>query len=373
MPKPEEVAQIGVAGVLFEDWDTVWVKHRWMEGWPEFRFTCAERAPLVGRWQDLQFKPGDLCIILLGGQLAMLGVILQRQTAYDANTHQVLLSGAGYTWAVSTSSVNTQNGNGSYDKMPIVAVAQKVVSDVGGKLEVIGTCDATPFDRLHCNPGEQVFDFLDRIARHRGARIGSDHLGNVLLIGEHSRPIVQQLIEGQNILKMQCVFSNEQLASIYHLKGQIAGSDDQNMRAAAELFATAKGTLSGVKKYYESVVEQPVKTLTELQMRANYEAIQREGTLITAYVTVQGWLRDGVNLWRTGDNVFVNSPMALLNMVMKIQSATFTQDDNSGTTTTLELVLPWMLGEKWATLHEDGPSFPQPPAAATSDDGPINL
>ena len=54
-----------------------------------------------------------------------------------------------------------------------------------------------------------MFDFLDRIARMRGATLGSDHLGNLLLIGEHSNPIVQQLIEGQNILKMQCVISNE--------------------------------------------------------------------------------------------------------------------------------------------------------------------
>ena len=79
-------------------------------------------------------------------------------------------------------------------------------------------------------------------------------------------------------------------------------------------------------------------------MRANYEA-HRSATArrSRANVTVQGWLRDGGNLWRTGDNVYVYSPMAMLNLVMKIQTATFTQDNKGGTTTMLELVLPWRL------------------------------
>jgi hypothetical protein len=42
MPKPEETAKLNVRGASFEDWETVWVQHRWSEGWPSFRFTAAE-------------------------------------------------------------------------------------------------------------------------------------------------------------------------------------------------------------------------------------------------------------------------------------------------------------------------------------------
>ena len=68
---PAEIAQLGVANTKFEDWETVWVQHRWSDGWPLFRFTAAENATMPLSWINLQFKPGDACTITLGGQLAI--------------------------------------------------------------------------------------------------------------------------------------------------------------------------------------------------------------------------------------------------------------------------------------------------------------
>jgi len=364
MPKASEVAKLIVAGRSFEDWDTVWVQHRWMDGWPHFRFSCAERAPLPTIWALMQFKPGDPCTIFLGGQLAVTGIILQRQTAYDARSHQVLLSGVGRQWAAVTSSVNSKTGKYEGD---LTSIAEKVLGEVGGSLRTVGTVDPKKFDPpLQRHPGEQVFDFLDRAARMRKAHIGSDKDGNTLLIGQHTGTVVQQLVEGRNILKMQCVFSNDQLYSTYKLKGQAPVSEGKSMRSAAEMESTVKGTL-GIFRYFESVTEQPVKDIAELIMRNTYEALLREGTLIRAYVTVQGWLRDDQVLWQTGDDVLVDSPMAMLNMVMKIQTATFTQDDRTGTTTMLELVLPWMLEDQQygVAANPMNPELPKPPAEGT--------
>ena len=367
MPNPAEVATLTVAGNQFEDWESVWVQHRWSEGWPLFRFTAAERAPLPTLWTDLQFKPGDDCTITLGGQLAITGLIMQRQTAYDAGNHQVQLSGVGRTWAAATSSIPIKDSN--FDKKSVQQAADKVLQPHGVKAVPVGTLDSTPFDRLQSQPGELIFDFLDRICRTRGITLGSDHLGNLLLIGQHSYPIVQQLYEGQNIKKMQCIFSKEQQSSVYSTTGQKAVADDASPRDSAEMQAQAKGSLNN-SKFLETVAEQPVKDKAELEARVNYEAIQREGTLIIAYVTVQGWLRDGGNLWRTGDDVWVYSPMAMLNMAMKIQTATFAQDNKEGTTTTLELVLPWRLADKpygSATGPADTAPQPPPPARSTTD------
>ena len=51
----------------------------------------------------------------------------------------------------------------------------------------------------------------------------------------------------------------------------------------------------------------------------------------------------GGGLWRAGDLVAFVSPMTTINMGLKIQNVTFTQDSQSGTLTTLELVAPWLL------------------------------
>jgi prophage tail gpP-like protein len=378
MPNPAEVATLIVQGTKFEDWESVWVQHRWSEGWPLFRFTAAERDDLPSDWRRLQFKPGDKCQILLGGRLAITGIILQRQTAYDGSNHQVQLSGVGETWAAVTSSIEIKNSN--FDKMTLQQAADKALQPFGIKALPIGTLDATPFDRLQSQPGELVFDFIDRIARTRGVTLGSDEKGNILLIGDHSYPVVQQLTEGQNILKMQCIISDEQLASDYSVTGQRAVEDGTSPRKSAEMQARVKGSLA-LKKVIETVAEQPVKSDAELEKRAYYEAINHEGSLIVAHVTVQGWLRGGGALWRAGDDVLVYSPMAMLNMVLKIQTATFAQDNKGGTTTTLELVLPWKLADKPfgaapGTTYPQGEDpmspdmAPPPPPAETTTEKP---
>jgi hypothetical protein len=55
--------------------------------------------------------------------------------------------------------------------------------------------------------------------------------------------------------------------------------------------------------------------------------------------------------------------MAILNQVLKIQTATFTQDRSSGTLTTLELVPPWLLKDH-NNFNVGRPGVPQEPADA---------
>jgi prophage tail gpP-like protein len=367
---PAEVASLTVEGVSFQDWETVWVQHRWADGWPLFRFTAAEEATMPTSWGALQFKPGDACTITLGGQLAITGIILTRQTAYDATNHQVELAGAGRTWAAGTSSVPADDAN--FDKMPLQAIANKVYGKNGVAVLPVGTVDATPFEKCQAQPGELCFDLVDKLARQRGATLGSDHLGNMLLIGDHSNPIVQQLREGQNILKMQCVISNEMMASVYNAVGQ--GSNAENMSAAVAAKMEAEVTSSnykGYRKFIQTVLEHPAMSFAEVQSRAHYEALFRDGTQIRANVTVQGWLRDGVNLWRCGDDVDVQAPMAMLDFTMKIQTLTFQQDTQGGTTTVLELVMPWKLADKPFGAPDSPANAPQaPPPALAIGPGP---
>ena len=359
---PAEVASLAVDGVVFEDWESVWVQHRWSDGWPLFRFTAAEEATMPVSWTALQFKPGDACTILLGGQLAITGIVLTRQTAYDASNHQVELSGAGRTWAASTSSVNAKDAN--FDNMPLQAIATKVYGNFGVSVLPIGTVDATPFTKCQAQPGELLFDFVDKLARQRGATLGSDELGNMLLIGDHSYTPVQDLIEGENIMKMQCVISNEMMATVYNALGQAANAETLSAAAAAKMEAeVTSGNYKGYTKFIQTVLEHPAMSPAEVQSRAIYEAQFRDGTQIRANVTVQGWLRDGKNLWRCGDDVNVYSPMAMLTFVMKIQTVTFQQDSQTGTTTVLELVMPWMLSDKPFTALENPANAANAPTA----------
>lgn len=352
MPNPAEVATVVVNDKRFDDWESVFIQIRWTDSHPIFRFTAAERDPIPDLWGKLQWKPDDECAIYLGGILAIAGVILIRQVAYDANNHGVMLQGAGRQWYVQRGSILDEKSN--YDGMTFEQVARKVIAPFGVGIEVIGALNAIPFKRLQNEPGETVWAFLERIARPRGIIIGSDHRGNVLLIGAHTGDYVDTLIEGQNILKCQCIFAVKDVYSEYPVRGQTAASDDQYGTQASE----QEGHAWGSSKRYSPLLttaEQPVWNKSELDDRARNESIWHEGTQIEANITVQGWFRRGGDLWRAGDDVYVKSPMAMLDNILKIQTVTFTQDSRSGTLTTLTLVPPWGL--------LDGIGFPVGPGS----------
>lgn len=344
---PYEQATLNVDGVDFQDWETIFVQLRWHDSWSYFRFTSVERDTPTGPGGQYrthfyaQFMPGNVAQINLGGVNVLRGYIETRQVSYDATQHGIELQGKSWTAPIARSSVNTKSG--SFDGMTWLQVAEKVVSPYDTKIIPVGSLNSIPFDKLQNQPGETIHDFLERIARPRGIILGSDSWGNFLAIGDHHMPIINtQLIEGQNIKKCQCIFHKEEVYNQYKVVAQTAASDDNHGTAASELEASWGGT--GYKgSLLITPSEQPVKTVQEVMDRAKNEALWHEGPQIDVTIVVQGWFRDDTNLWWPGDNVFVYSPMCPLNMMMKIQTVTFTQDSNSGTQTTLELKQPWAL------------------------------
>lgn len=371
MPNWDETCTIEVNGQRFYDWETVWIQLRWTEAYPIFRFTCAERNPLPGLWTKLQFMPGDEVAIYLAGILVVSGVILVRQVAYDAEHHGVMLQGVGVTWYAARGSILGKN---NFDGMNWKQVADSVLAPFGIPLKPIGALNPEPFARLQNEPGETVWNFLERIARPRGIVLGSDEQGNMLGIDNHTMPVTATLLEGKHILRCQCTIAVRDIFSDYWVRGQTAASDEQHGRQASEQEANAPGTA----KHYSprlTVAEQPVWGIGELKERAAFEALWHESTIIEADITVQGWLKPIQPiraLWAGGDDVYVKSPMAVLDMVMKAEVVTFTQDRQTGTLTVLHLVAPWRLKDR-SDFNVGNPNAPTPPGAArsTMDKAPV--
>ena len=348
----DETVTILVNGRKFSDWETVMIHHDWAEAYPIFKFTTADVVEVPMDWKLLRFKPGDDCGIYLGRELAIAGVIITRQVAYDASNHGVMLDGVGITWWAHRASIVPEGNEdvGTYDNMSFEQAARKVLAPTGINLVVVGSLDATPFERLQSEPGETIWAFLERIARPRGIVMGSDNAGNFLAIGQHTAPVDAELIEGRNIKKAQVTITVQDIYSMYIVLGQTAANNQQNGTEASE----QKGQVGGSSRRYSpklTTAEQPVWGQSEVQARAAAESIWSEGTIIQATITVQGWKRPGGGLWRAGSDVYVKSPMAMLDMVMKIQALTFTQSRESGTETALELVVPALLRDSGSGAH----------------------
>jgi prophage tail gpP-like protein len=300
--------------------------------------------PPPADWTLLQFKPGDSCTVWLAGQRALTGIITDRQVSYNANQHQVQLIGKTWSRWGYKSSVDTLTGN--FDGKTLSQVYKEVMSVYPGEPKIIGIVNPLPFQKLQNEIGELTWDFLERIARPRGAVLGSDQFGNYLLIGEHNYEVSALLKESVNIKSMECLISQDFFHLKYQTVGQTAGSDQQYGSATNELKCEVPGA-AGVP-YSKLIIpsEQPVATKGELCDRANNEKKWRLGTEITANVVVYGWLFDGKHLWEAGQKVFVDSPMAMLSEALKVRTVTFEQNSSVGTQTTLELVNPALLDDQ---------------------------
>jgi prophage tail gpP-like protein len=283
-----------------------------------------------------------------------------------------MLQGVGVQFYAARASVIHPTGN--FDGKNLQQVANEVAAPTGVAFLPIGNVDPTPFKQLQVGIGEPIGHFIERLARPRGVILGSDHHGNLLLIGDHSEPAVAELVEGINILKCQALISEAEIYSKYLVHGQTGASNDNSGPTASEMDAEAMGAL----RRYSPILtpaEQPVWSKAELQKRAQNEAKWHNGTIIRVHITVQGWMMPGRlmkgaapnprthDLWRAGSLVSVYSPMAMLDMYMAIKTATFTQDSKSGTLTELELVPPWALNDG-NDLDVTNPTAPQPTTVA---------
>jgi prophage tail gpP-like protein len=348
-PWPPEVAEVIVDGAVSNTWESVEVQLNYGEAYPSFKFQTVE-----GQNQDVQgggrapmYRPGQYVLIKLGGQIAVTGIIVVRQTAYDAKHHQIQFEGRGVTWLASRASHvgQSQSGqSGNFDGMNFIEVAAQLLAPFAGdgvSYKVRGNIDMRPFPKLQINPGETIWNFMERIARPRGIVVSTNETGAFIFTGYHEAVAVDMLIEGVNIKTCNAIMSIDGVYSEYDVRGQQPGDDQTNGAGASEV----QGTYPGMLGFYSQRSYSPNLTPAEqpgdqqdMEDRAKHEHEWRDYTYKQAIVTVYGWLQQDGSLWRPGDSVRIYSPMIPFNEVMSIQRVTFTQNNSHGTLTTLELV-----------------------------------
>ena len=354
---PDDVATLVVNGLQFNDWESVMVHAEHLAAASQFRFTAAERYFPPGALR--QFGPGDRVAIYLGNSLVIDGYLELRQIGYDAERHSIELMGVNVTAPVMRSSVDTATG--SFDNMSWEQIALKVISPYNVGLKIVGALNPLPFVRCQNQPGEQIWAFLERLARPRGIILGNDSFSNVLAVGPHAGPPnTTSLIEGQNIKRCNAIYHKQHSYTEIDTIGQRAG-DDQTSGAAANEQEAEWGGPGYIRSKIIVPSEQPVWGVGELLDRAKWEALWQASDQMRVFITVTGWYRAPGKLWWPLDEVYVYSPMIPMDSTMTIQAVTFKQDSNSGTESEIELRFPWGLNSS-TPIGKIG--LPEPQAVA---------
>jgi prophage tail gpP-like protein len=341
----KEIIVLEVNGWLFSEWTTVRVEQLNTEPFPKFQFECTEESPIPLKVDALQFVPGDIVRVFIGGQLVVYGYIIERHVGYDAKQHGVRLIGTGDTIDVTTTSVPPDK-LGNHDGKTWQQLANDLTAHLGIKVTLQGDVDNTPIKQIQVNPGETIWNTLDRYAKHRNIILGSRPQGGILAIGDHSAETNGYLIEGQNILRANCVVRDQWVYKHKYGIGQDSGSDQSNMDKANKQIAYDPGPHQ--RNRYLVILGDIADIPHGIQQRLQMEKKFTDATEIEAQITVQGWFKDysqSNDLWKAGEYYHVRSPSLILDQTLGCKGCVYEQSD-AGSTTTLTMVDPRHMGGK---------------------------
>jgi prophage tail gpP-like protein len=343
MPKPNEIAVLTVNGQLYQDWETVLVRHARKE-WPfyYFRFTCSEPTPFAKSWGVLRIRPGDWCEVSLAGQPAFSGMVHTRQVYFDKQRHYVEIQGCSQVIALTYSSVvskTMENNKVNYEQYargllkPFPKIGFQVV---GGKLPDF------KFPRISIAPGTSVAEALEIPLRSLGSiDLSSNIKGDlVAIVGTNGE--TDTVTEGVDMLEGREIIYQPGYEYATATEGQGPGGDQVNgPQAAQQLHNNTQKSSVGSDLRAQGVIplELPAFAKSMLENRVNADRNWQTQDWITVYATVQGWLRRNGQLWNKEQNVSVKSPMLIMDgLSLMVKTVTFSQEDsNSGTRTVLEL------------------------------------
>jgi prophage tail gpP-like protein len=335
----KDIATLLVRGELYTNWTSIRVEQKVAEAFPTFQFECTEQVKIPLAVDALQFVPGDVVAAFVGGVQAVFGFITERHVAYDATSHGVKLVGVGDTFDLTNSMVPLTN-LGGHDGQGWLQLAESLSSHLGVRIIPYGAVDNTPFENIQVQPGETIMAILERYAKMRNIVIGSNATGGLLAIGENPALSTGTLIEGNNILRANCVIRDQNVYRKLFAVGQSTGSDQASGDGQNKQVAELDGT--STRNRHMVTVADIADTQHGVQRRVMMEKVFTEGSKIEAQITVQGWFKDNNqsnDVWRAGEYYQVESPSLILHEILGCNQCIYEQGE-SGTTTTMTMVDP---------------------------------
>lgn len=321
--------ELSVGGKNYGGWKTIRIERGIEQIAGTFELGVTDRWDATSEIR--QIMPGQECELRVDGQVVITGYVDTVSPSYDKQQHGITVSGRDKTADLVDCSAIHKTGQWAGRKLEQIAadlckpfgITVKNATDTGKAL--------TP--TFSIQEGETVFEALERAARMRAVLLVSDGLGNLILT-RAGKDRAANLTEGENILSASAEFTWKDRYSLYVLKGQSSGDDENYADTVAH--PTASMLDPAITRYRPIIVmAEDHGSNATLKQRAEWEKSVRMGRGNRATVTVQGWDVQG-QLWQHNRLAHVKSPMLGADDDLLIVSVAFVLDE-SGTRTELQL------------------------------------
>ncbi len=266
-------------------------------------------------------RPGAKAGVSLAGETVISGYVDKAQPHYDADRHELTVSGRDATGDLVDCAAIHKSGH--WTNMSLAQIAFDLISPFKAGLTVIANVGA-PFKKWAIEAGETVFENLDRAARFRGVLLYSDGLGNLVIGEASSARAPAELVLGRNIESASGVSSELQRFSDYIVRAQQSGTNETYGAGAAALSAQAADAT--VLRYRPKVIlAENESNAAGVKQRADWERTVRAARAQTVVYTVNGWRANG-KLWAPNTNTHVRDPFLGIDDDRFISRVAYTMD-----------------------------------------------
>lgn len=206
---------------------------------------------------------------------------------------------------------------------------------------VIATVDtgaAVPVFRLE--PGEKVFEAIERVCRGRGLLITDDEQGRLVLCRRGTTRNDAIVYSGRvDVTKWGHSRSSAERYTEYRVIGQRGGSNQAFGDHVAGGVGVAYDNSWTTYRHVLTIIAEGEADAAACQARARWEAAVRAGKASELRLTVRGWRSPSGKLWRPNQTVRVQYPVRDIDRDMLISKVVYTQSED-GTVADLTLAPP---------------------------------
>lgn len=294
-----------VNGVEYRGWKSVSISAGIERQARDFDLDVTDRWPGA---TDIprRISPGDVCEVYIGDDKLLTGYVDATPIRYDGKTVSVGVKGRSKTADLVDCAAIHKGGQWSNAK--IERIAADLAKPYG--IEVVAEASTGALVKKHnINPGETAFECLDRLLTLHQLLCTDDAEGRAVFVKAGSGGRCGTALKyGENILEADAPLDGKARFSLYTVKGQRAGSNEDFGPAIAQVTGSASDAT--VKRYRPMVIVQHGQANAAICTdRARYEQLHRAAKALETTYTVQGWRQADGTLWLPNKRVRVSDPV----------------------------------------------------------------
>jgi prophage tail gpP-like protein len=292
-------ATIASNGQVFPGWESIEIWREFTAPFSYMKFRASEQTdggtvPLSA----LSLDVGDPVDGYLCGQKVISGYVMTRQVAADKQTHAVEIIVASLTQSLEAGTVVGKPGQ--YINQTLMQIASSAAGLAGVSVRMVGDTSGAnmPFPRISEHIGEQIIDFIRRIANWRNMHLTDDENGNLVLArGKTSGQTIAQLQEGRNLESVRMVKNYQFAADPLVFQSQTYGTDTTNGTDASQnAISKSNPSYTGPKRP-QVILGDNSGNKSEAAMAFNQTQNNLNLAMWEVVGTVPGWQMDDGSLW----------------------------------------------------------------------------